>query len=154
MSCEASSLTGRLRSRERGTEDQRGVEIELRVEGALDRLGAAEAVLFAGEQQIADRNAAGAQRVDHHLGLVRRHDAVVGALEEDDRAVAGRSAWSQRRALAVEILALGIGADQPVEIARLELVGVAGQRRDVADPVIARAALKNVRDRSSAASTV
>src|SRR5260370_1372372 len=46
----------------------------------------------------------------------------------------------QGRAFAVEIGTLGIGADQPVEIARLELMGVAGQRGDIADPVIAGAA--------------
>src|SRR5713101_5898034 len=47
----------------------------------------------------------------------------------------------ERRALAVEIGALGIGADQPIEIARLEFMGVAGERGNIADPVIAGAAL-------------
>ena len=44
-----------------------------------------------------------------------------------------------RRALAVEVGALGIGADQAVEVARLELVRVAGERLEVGDAVVAGA---------------
>ena len=39
----------------------------------------------------------------------------------------------QRRALAVERFLLRIGADQPVEIAALEFMRVAGERGDVAE---------------------
>src|SRR6516162_4872978 len=48
------------------------------------------------------------------------------------------------RALAIACFLLRIESDQPVEIARLELVGVARKRSDVAHPVIARPALKEV----------
>ena len=82
------------------------------------------------------------QRLDHHLGLIRRHDAVFGALEEDDRA-AQPVGMRQRRALSIEIRTLRVGADQPVEVARLEFVRVAGERGDVADAVIAGAALEH-----------
>src|SRR5438105_10437415 len=98
----ASAGVYRASKREPGAEDQRGVEIEFGVERALDRLGAAEAVLLAGEQQVGDRDAAAAQRLDHHLGLVRRHDTVLGALEENHRA-AQPVGMGQRRALAVEV---------------------------------------------------
>src|SRR5262245_41480874 len=48
------------------------------------------------------------------------------------------------RALAIPCFLLGIGSDQRVEIARLELVGVARERGDIAYAVIARPALKEV----------
>src|SRR5580692_6667568 len=70
-----------------GFEYQLGIEIKLGVERALDVFGAAEAVLLPGEQQVAAGNAAAAQRVDHHLGLVGRHDAVLAALKEDHWAI-------------------------------------------------------------------
>ncbi len=49
-----------------------------------------------------------------------------------------------RRAFDVKIAPLGIGADQAVEIARLELVRVLGQRFEIADAVVARAGFENV----------
>ena len=49
-----------------------------------------------------------------------------------------------RRALAVEVRALRVRADQPVEVARLELVRVARERRQVADAVVARAGAERV----------
>src|SRR5581483_7334621 len=50
----------------------------------------------------------------------------------------------QRRALAIERFRLRIWPDQPIEIARLELVRVAHKRRDIADAVVARPALEEV----------
>src|SRR6516164_5114634 len=50
----------------------------------------------------------------------------------------------KRRALAVARVLLRIRSDQPVEIARLELMGVARERGDVAHAVIAGPALKKV----------
>ena len=49
-----------------------------------------------------------------------------------------------RRALAVQVAPLGIGPDQAVEVARLELVRVARQRLEVADAVVARAGREDV----------
>ena len=42
-----------------------------------------------------------------------------------------------RRALDVEVAVLGVGPDEPVEVAGLELVGVAGQGLEVGDAVVA-----------------
>ena len=49
-----------------------------------------------------------------------------------------------RRTLDVKIASLGVGADQAVEIARLELVGVLRQRFEVADAVVAGAGFENI----------
>src|SRR5258708_32801981 len=48
------------------------------------------------------------------------------------------------RWLAIAPPRLGKGPDQPVEISRLELVGIACQRRSIADAVIACPALEEV----------
>src|SRR5271165_2849455 len=68
--------------RQPGAEHQRGIEIQLRVQRPHDVRRLAEAMLLAAEQQITDGNALGAQRVHHDLGLARRHDPVLIALEE------------------------------------------------------------------------
>ena len=78
------------------------------------------------------------QGLDDHLGLARRHDLVLDALEHDERAVELVDVVD-RRALDVEVAALGVGADQRVEVAGLELVGVRGQRLEVGDAVEAAA---------------
>src|SRR5262245_39882654 len=119
------------------------VEVELGVETALDVAGLAEAVLLAGEQEIADRIALAPERRDHRFGLVRRHDRVLLALEEDHR-FREPIRVIKRRALAIPGFLLRIRPDQPVEIARFELVGVARERGHVADAVVARAALEEV----------
>src|SRR5579862_2670513 len=53
----------RVSKAEAGAEDQAGIEIEFGVERPLDVVGLAEAVRLAGEQQIADRDAAKPQGV-------------------------------------------------------------------------------------------
>ena len=109
----------------------RSKEIQFGVESALDIGSLAKPMLFPSEQEIADRRTVAAERRDHGFGLVRRHDGILVALEENHR-LRQPPGMEQRRALAVESLLLGIGSDQPVEIARLELVRVprqGGQRR-------------------------
>src|SRR5215475_8596707 len=100
-------------------------------------------MLLAREQEIADWIALAPQRLNHAFWLVRRHDGVLLPLEEDHRL---REPFRviERRAFAVARLLLWIRSDQPVEIARLELVGVARERGDVAHAVIAGPALKEV----------
>src|SRR5262249_7924164 len=100
-------------------------------------------MLLAREQEIADRIAFPPQRLTHASCLVRRHDGVLLPLEEDDRL---REAIRviERRALAIARFLLRIRSDQPVEVARLELMGVARERSDVAHAVIASPALKEV----------
>src|SRR6202045_2212016 len=123
-----------------------GVEIKLRIEATLDGGGPAEAVLLAGEEEIGDRIALAPERLDHDLGLVGRHDRILLPLEEDHR-LGQALRMKERRALAIERLLLRVGSDQPVEIARFELVGVAGKRSRIAHAVIARPARKEVAER-------
>ena len=121
-----------------GAQDEHRVEIELRVKRALDVLGLPEPVLLALEQEIADRNAARLQRGDHALRLVRRDDAILRSLEEDHRRREPIGVVD-RGALGVGLPVLWIRPDQPVEVSGLEFVGVARERLEVADAVIARA---------------
>src|SRR5205085_3341744 len=102
---------------EREAEDAR-VEVQLSVEGALDVLGLAEAVLLALECDVGDGQTLPAERLDHQLGLVRRDAFVFEALKEDDGA---REAFGEvdRGALEIQIRPFGIRADEAVEVARL-----------------------------------
>src|SRR5262245_45738560 len=84
-------------------------------------------MLLAREQEIADRIAFAPQRLNHTFCLVRRHDGVLLPLEEDHR-LREPIRVIDRRALAIARFLLRIRSDQPVEIARLELVGVARER--------------------------
>src|SRR5205085_4932677 len=127
---------------EREAEDAR-VEVQLAVERALDVLGLAEAVLLALEGDVGDGQLFTPERLDHQLGLVRRHDLVFEALKENDGA---RQAFSEvdGGALVIQIRAFGVRADEPVEVARLELVRVADEDRQVADAEVARSGLESV----------
>src|SRR6516165_2973792 len=100
-------------------------------------------MLLAREQEIADRIALAPQRLNHAFCLVRRHDSILVPLEEDHR-LREPIRVIEWRALAIARFLLWIGSDQPVEIARLELVGVARQRGNVAHAIIASAALKEL----------
>src|SRR5207253_7251789 len=53
------------------------IEVEFRIERALDIGGLAKPVLLAREQKVTDRNAVAAQRLDHSLGLIGRHYLVL-----------------------------------------------------------------------------
>src|SRR5271165_2931122 len=119
-------------------QDQHRVEIKLGVESAPDVLGLPETVLLAIEQKIADWNAALLQRRDHEFGLVRWDDAILGALEEDDRRREPID-MVDGGAFPIGLSVLWIGTNQPVQITGLEFVRVAGQRLEIADAVIARA---------------
>jgi len=100
-------------------------------------------VLLALEREICHREFLGAHGFDHFFGLIGWDDFVFQALEENHRA---RQAIREvdRRALDVEIAPIGIGADQAVEIARLELVRVFGQRFEIGDAVVAGAGFENI----------
>src|SRR6266550_8197892 len=125
------------------------VKVEFRLEHAPDVFCLAKTVLFTFESKIRHRQFLGAHGLKHFFCLVWRNDFVFQALEENHRA---RQAIGEvnRRAFDVEIAPLGIGADQSVEIARLELVGVFGQRFEVADAVVAGAGFENVTKRQRA----
>src|SRR6266508_1241096 len=53
------------------------IEVELGIQRALDVLGLAKAMLLAFERKIGHRQAFCPQRIDHQLGLTRRHDLVL-----------------------------------------------------------------------------
>src|SRR6266567_3813936 len=141
--CPDSEGTGHALERQADLEYLDRIEGELGVEAALDVGGPAKAVLLAREQEIADRIAFAPKRLDHGFGLIRRHDRVFIALKED-HGFRQPIHVIKRRALTIALLLPRIRADQPVEIARLEFVSVAGKRGGVADPIVARAALKEV----------
>ena len=64
-------------------------------------------------------------------------------LEENERAVEFRQVMD-RRAFDVDVFSLGIGTDEPVEVARLELVGVGRHRLQVADAEVAGAGTEEI----------
>src|SRR5215475_8536709 len=57
------------------------IKRQLRIKTALDVVGLTKTVLLAREQEIADRISVAPQRLNHPLGLIRRHDGVLSALE-------------------------------------------------------------------------
>jgi len=95
-------------------------------------------VLLAFERQVRERQILGPQRFDHAFSLRRRHHPVFESLEQDHRA---RQPVGEvdRRPLVIHSPGRRIGTDQPIEVARLELVGVDGQGLTVRDPVVGRA---------------
>jgi hypothetical protein len=60
------------------------VELEFRVQAALDGAGLAKTMLLTGKQQITNRFALLPQGFDQGRRLIRWHDGVVGALKEDN----------------------------------------------------------------------
>src|SRR5579884_4464842 len=125
-----------------------GVERELPVEGALDVLGPSEAVPLSLVGDVGERSAAGPQTVRHDLRLIRRYNLIVQTLEEQDR-TGHLIDVIDRRPFAVELLRLGIGTDQAIGIARLELVGVVHERIEVGNPEVAGAGRERVAEGES-----
>ena len=91
-------------------------------------------VALAGEHDQRDRQPLGASRLRHLLGLVRRDDEVVSALQQQDRR-GQRVDVVDGGAVDVDGAILRVGADEAVEVARLELVGVSREDLEVADAV-------------------
>ena len=114
-----------------------GIEIELRVEGALYVLGLPETMLLAVEEKIADWNAALLQRRDHEFCLVRGNDAILRSLEEDYRRREPID-MVDGGAFGIGVSVLWIGTNQPVQVTGLEFMRVARESLEVADAVIAR----------------
>src|SRR5450759_5832574 len=61
------------------------IEVQFRLQGALDVLGFTEAVLLAGKGQVGHGDALGLEGGEHALSLGGRHDPVLQALQQDDR---------------------------------------------------------------------
>jgi hypothetical protein len=74
---------------------------------------------------------------------VRRHYRIFVALEEDHgtRKALG---VKKRRTFTIEYLVLGVRADQPIEVVRLEPMGIARKRGDIAHAVITGAASEHL----------
>src|SRR5205823_13534638 len=119
------------------------MKIQFRIERALDRLGAAKAVLLAVEQQELERQVLGLQGLDHSFGLVGRDNRILRSLEKGDRY---RQAINKMngRPFNIQVAARWVRTDQTVEITRLELVGVLGQRLEIADAIVTCSRRKDV----------
>src|ERR1041385_8361413 len=100
-------------------------------------------MLLALEGNIGDRQSLLAQRLHHHLRLIRQHYLIFKSLKEDDR-TRKPLCKVERRALAIKVCARRIRANQPVQITRLELVRLRRERREVADAEVARARFEEV----------
>ena len=79
-SCERLEVVGGLEA------EDRAEEREARLQGAADRVGAAEPVALALEREVGVRDAVGREGRDDGLGLAGRHDPILEALEDEHRA--------------------------------------------------------------------
>jgi len=86
-------------------------------------------------QQVGDGRAARTQRIDNERGLIRRHDWILGPLQ-DQQGYFEASQVLQWRAAVVDRLGLRQWSDQRIQIATFELMGVAREGRDVRDAVV------------------
>ena len=103
-------------------------------------------MLLAGKRHVGHGAALAAQRLDHHLGLVRRHNLVLEPLKQNQRTRQPVHGVNGRSRL-IERLGRRVRADQDVEAPRLEFVRVVQQRFEIAHAVIARAGLEHVGER-------
>src|SRR5215469_2828809 len=140
---------GRLET-QAAAQQQNRVKIKLGVERAFDVFCPAKSVLLLFKQQITQRQAFAADGVSKEFRLIGRHDLVLLALEQDDgyRHPVGKV---NGRTFYVGSFFLGIFANEPVEVARLEFVGVPRQRFQVAHAVVARANLEESLAKNEAA---
>jgi hypothetical protein len=115
-----------------------GEERQLALERSDQAVGLPEAVILPVEQQVGVRDPPFPEGVDDALRLGGGDHLVLLALEDHHRA-GDLVGVVVRRALAVDRLRLGQRSHQPVEIARLELVGLAREREQVADAEVADA---------------
>src|ERR1700721_1458978 len=88
------------------------------------------------EQKITDWNTALLQRRDHEFCLVRGDDAILCSLEEDYRRREPID-MVNGGAFGIGGSVVGIGTNQPVQVAGLEFMRVAREGLEVADAVIA-----------------
>ncbi len=84
------------------------------------------------------RDALALEHLDHRLRLARQHDLVVEPLQQQERPLEPIGEV-HGRASAVDVLLLRIRPDHRVEVPRLELVGVEGERLRVGDAEVADA---------------
>ena len=85
------------------------------IQRAFDIFGATKSMLLAFKRDVSDGDALFAERFNHNLGLIWRHDFVFKSLKENDWA---RQSIGEvnRRAFDVKIATLWVRANQTVEI--------------------------------------
>src|SRR3984893_3951447 len=119
------------------------VEVQLRLERALDVLRDPEAMLLALERNVGHRQALLAQRVDDGFGLVGWNDLVLQSLEEDH--------WRRDPihgvdggGLSMYVSILGPPAQQALVVHRLELVRIAVKDLQVTDAEMAGSGFEEI----------
>jgi ribonuclease Y len=105
----------------RGEAHDLAVEGQLGLQAGHDGLRPPEPVRFAGEGQIRVGDAVRGQVGGDGLGLDRRHDRVVEALQQQHRAGGGAHV-TDRCPFHVQLFAFRQRPDQPVQVARFEVV--------------------------------
>ena len=128
--------SGRTLEAQARTQDQRGVEIEFRIEGALDVLRLAKAMLFAVEQEVSNRNSSIFRAVT--ISSVWLGGTTLSSAPEEDHRRAEPIDVIDRGTIGIGLSLLRIRSDQPIEVARLESVR-SRKRRKVAHAIVARA---------------
>src|ERR1700693_293336 len=118
-------------------------EVHLPLDRAPDVLLLPESVLLALEWDVRIRQHLLPADGNEFLGLTRRHDLILEALEEDHRNLEVVREVDCG-AIPVHVRSLRIRTDERVDIARLELVSVFNERLEVADPEMARAGVVEI----------
>jgi hypothetical protein len=110
--------------------------MQFRIECGSYVLGPTEAMLFAAEQEVSNRNCLVRQSGYHQLGLAGQNDFVVRALEKDH--------WHRETvdvvdggAVGVRLLLLQIWSNKPIQVMGLEFMRIAGEGRKVAHAIVA-----------------
>ena len=136
----------RTRRRARSRRPGRGTTAAPRASAAW-RERAAEAVTLALEREVGVRDRLRGQRRDDRLGLRRRHDPVVEALEDEDRGREPVGEVDSASARGRVGAASGYGPTRRIVVARFELVAVGVEQLEVADPEVADARPRRRRGR-------
>src|SRR2546421_663396 len=128
---------------ERGEADYLAVERQLRLERAHDAFRLAKAVLLALELEVGDGHTLRSEGCDNGARLTWRDDFVFQSLKGDQRCVEAAE-MMDRRARFVDRPPLRQRRDETIQVAAFELVRIAGESLEVADPVIVRSRLEYV----------
>ena len=97
---------------------------------------------------VGHRNSLFLKRIHHHFRLIRRHDFIFKSLEKGHGAIEPIDVMNGR-SINVDILALRVGANQSIEVASLELMGISGQGFQIAHAVVAGSGLELVTESQS-----
>ena len=106
-------------------------------------------MLLAFKRDVSDGDALFAERFNHNLGLIWRHNFVFKSLKENDWA---RQSIGEvnRRAFDVKIATLRVRTDQPQRVTRFKLVRVFREGLGIANAIVARACFEDIAERQRA----